>query len=848
MRLLLSLVGPRSGPLRSPSYIRAGMSEKYAPAEIEGQWQRRWAEAGVATVDTAVPGAEFYMLNMYPYPSGSRLHVGHGRNYILGDALYRRERMAGRKALNPMGWDAFGLPAENAAIQSGVHPREYTLGNIARMKEQLRALGCLYDWTKELASCDPAYYRWNQWLFLRMWERGLAYRKTAPVNWCPGCRTVLANEQVVDGRCERSDDPVEIRDLTQWFFRVTDYAERLLAGLDRLDHWSDRVKTMQRNWIGRSEGAEIHFEVEGLPEPITVFTTRPDTLYGATFLALAPEHPAVSRLAVASPGRAAIDAFVERVRRESRLERESEGGEKEGIATGAFALHPATRERIPVWLANFVLPEYGTGALMGVPAHDDRDFEFARKYGLPVRPVYRVPGEAPPDGAAMAEAQPHGGVLFGSGDWDGAPNGLEAIRVATGWLEARGLGRGKVGYRLRDWLISRQRYWGTPIPAIHCPACGVVPVPDADLPVLLPDDVEFRGAEGNPLEKSESFVRATCPKCGGPARRETDTMDTFVDSSWYYLRFLNPADAGRMVDTERVKRWLPVDQYIGGIEHAILHLLYARFVCRVLKDMGLVGIEEPFERLFNQGMITRLNPATGKIEKMSKSRGNTVSPDELIARFGADTVRLYTLFIGPPEKESEWSEEGVAGAYRFLNRVHELCARAAALSGEEGPADTPLRRLMHRTIERVSEDAARFHFHTAIAALMEYQKGIADALDEGGEAPGAVRAAVRTLLQLLHPIAPHLTEEWWHRLGERGFLLESRWPAYDPALATSLGVTLVVQVNGKVRGKLALPRGASEAEAMRRLDGDEKIRPWLAGKEITRTVFVPDRLLNLVVR
>jgi leucyl-tRNA synthetase len=822
--------------------------ERYAPAEIEGKWQRRWAEAGVATVDTAVPGDEFYMLNMYPYPSGSRLHVGHGRNYILGDALYRRERMAGRKALNPMGWDAFGLPAENAAIQSGVHPREYTLGNIARMKEQLEALGCLYDWTKELASCDPEYYRWNQWLFLRMWERGLAYRKTAPVNWCPGCRTVLANEQVVDGRCERSDDPVEIRDLTQWFFRVTDYAERLLTGLDGLDHWSDRVKTMQRNWIGRSEGAEIHFEIEGLPEPITVFTTRPDTLYGATFLALAPEHPAVAGLAAASPERAAIEAFVERVRRESRLEREAEGGAKEGIATGAFALHPATRKRIPVWLANFVLPEYGTGALMGVPAHDERDFEFARKYGLPVVPVYRVPGEAPPDGAAMAEAEPNGGVLFGSGDWDGTPNGPEAIRVATRWLEARGLGRGKVGYRLRDWLISRQRYWGTPIPAIHCPDCGVVPVPDADLPVLLPDDVEFRGAEGNPLENSESFVRATCPKCGGAARRETDTMDTFVDSSWYYLRFLNPQDAERMVDTERVRRWLPVDQYIGGIEHAILHLLYARFVCRVLKDMGLVNIEEPFERLFNQGMITRLNPATGKIEKMSKSRGNTVSPDELIARFGADTVRLYTLFIGPPEKESEWSEEGVAGAYRFLNRVHDLCARAGALSGEEGPADTPLRRLMHRTIERVSEDAARFHFHTAIAALMEYQKGIADALEGGTEAPGAVRAAVRALLQLLHPIAPHLTEEWWQRLGERGFLVESRWPTWDPALATSLDVTLVVQVNGRVRGKLELPRGASEAEAMRRLGGDEKIRPWLAGKEITRTVFVPDRLLNLVVR
>ncbi|HKD19106.1 MAG TPA: leucine--tRNA ligase [Thermoanaerobaculia bacterium] len=823
------------------------MSEKYRPADIESKWQRQWAERRVAEVDTAVPGDEFYMLNMYPYPSGSRLHVGHGRNYILGDALYRRERMAGRKALNPMGWDAFGLPAENAAIQSGVHPREYTLGNIARMKEQLYALGCLYDWSKELASCDPGYYKWNQWLFLRMWERGLAYRKTAPVNWCPGCRTVLANEQVVDGRCERSDDLVEIRDLTQWFFRVTDYAERLLKGLDGLEHWSDRVKTMQRNWIGRSEGAEVAFAVEGLSEPVAVFTTRPDTLYGATFLALAPEHPAVARIAERSADRGAIEAFVERVRRESRLEREAEGAEKEGLDTGVAARHPATGERIPVWLANFVLPEYGTGALMGVPAHDERDFEFARKYGLPIRPVYRTEGETI-DPAAMTEAMPHGGVLCNSGSWDGTPEGPEAIRVSIRWLEERGVGRGKVGYRLRDWLISRQRYWGTPIPAIHCPQCGVVPVPDSDLPVLLPDDVEFRGAEGNPLEKSESFVRAVCPKCGGPARRETDTMDTFVDSSWYYFRFLNPHDQARMVDTERVRRWLPVDQYIGGIEHAILHLLYARFVCRVMKDMGLVYLEEPFERLFNQGMITRLNPATGKIEKMSKSRGNTVSPDELIARFGADTVRLYTLFIGPPEKESEWSEEGVAGGYRFLNRVHDLCARVVGLSGEEGSPDSPLRRLTHRSVERVTEDAARFHFHTAIAALMEFQKGIADALDEGGEAPGAVRHAVKTLLQLLHPVAPHLTEEWWHRFGERGFLIESRWPSFDPALATSTGVTLVVQVNGKVRGRLQLPRGASETEAMRVLDGDDRIRPWLDGKEITRTVFVPDRLLNLVVR
>ena len=827
------------------------MTERYDPAAIEEKWRRRWEEARVAEVDTSVPGNEFYMLNMYPYPSASRLHVGHGRNYILGDALYRRERMAGRKALNPMGWDAFGLPAENAAIQSGVHPRDYTLANIARMKEQLRALGLLYDWSKELASCEPSYYRWNQWLFLRMWERGLAYRKTAPVNWCPGCRTVLANEQVVNGRCERSDDVVEVRDLTQWFFRVTDYAERLLAGLDAMPEWPERVKTMQRNWIGRSEGAEIFFRLEALVEPIAVFTTRPDTLFGATFLALAPEHPAVATLAERSPDRAAIEEFVERVRRESRLERESEGGVKEGRNTGFHALNPATGEPIPVWIANFVLPEYGTGAIMGVPAHDQRDFEFARQYAIPIRPVYRTE-EAELDPETMTAAAPHGGYLYGSGDWNGTPSGAEAIRRAAEWVEARGFGKGKTGYRLRDWLISRQSYWGTPIPAIHCPRCGVVPVPDQDLPVLLPDDVEFRGAEGNPLEKSRAFVETRCPRCGGEARRETDTMDTFVDSSWYYLRFLNPHDEHRMVDRERAARWMPVDQYVGGIEHAILHLLYARFVCRVLKDMELVDIEEPFERLFNQGMITRVNAATGRVEKMSKSRGNTVSPDELIERFGADTVRLCTLFIGPPEKESEWSEDGVSGAYRFLNRVHDLCARVreqgVGRPSDGGSVDTPLVRLAHRMIRRVTEDAARFHFHTAIAALMEFQRAIGEALESGSETAPVLTGATKTLLTLLHPIAPHLTEEWWERLGGKPFLLEAPWPKFDPELATTPRVTLVVQVNGKVRGRLDVERGEGEASAVELAQRDAQIRPWVEGREITRAVYVPDRLLNLVVR
>jgi leucyl-tRNA synthetase len=823
------------------------MAEKYDPASIEKKWQRRWEESRVAFVDTSAALDKFYMLNMFPYPSGSRLHVGHGRNYILGDALYRRQRMAGHTTLNPMGWDAFGLPAENAAIASGVHPREYTLANIARMKEQLGSLGLLYDWSKELASCDPRYYRWNQWLFLRMWERGLAYRRTAPVNWCPGCRTVLANEQVVEGRCERSDDVVEIRDLTQWFLRITDYAERLLAGLDTVD-WPERVKTMQRNWIGRSEGAEIGFAVDGLTDPLWVFTTRPDTLYGATFLALAPEHPAAQVLAERSPAGGQIRDFIDRVRRESRLERESETGEKEGMDTGATAVNPATGEAIPVWLANFVLPDYGTGAIMAVPAHDQRDFEFARKYHLPIRPVYRTDaGESDP--ATMTEAIPHGGYLYRSGEWDGTPSGAEAIHKAVEWVEAHGFGKGKIGYRLRDWLISRQRYWGTPIPAVHCSSCGVVPVPDSDLPVLLPEDVAFRGAEGNPLEQSEAFVRTTCPSCGGPARRETDTMDTFVDSSWYYLRFLNPDDDTKMIDPDRAGLWMPVDQYVGGIEHAILHLLYARFVCRVLKDLGLVALEEPFARLFNQGMITRLNPSSGKIEKMSKSRGNTVSPDELIEKFGADTVRLYTLFIGPPEKESEWSEEGVAGAWRFLQRVHELCARVQALPASgDGPADTPLVRLQHRTIQRVTEDAERFHFHTAVAALMEYQKGIGEAIESGTEAAGAIRSAVRTLLQLLHPVAPHITEEWWERFGWEGMVLQSRWPAFDRELARAPRVTLVVQVNGKVRGKLDVERGAREEEALALARADEKIRPWVDGKELTRSVYVPDRLLNLVVR
>ena len=821
----------------------------FDPSAFEAKWQERWADARVAYVDTAeAAGPEkFYMLMMFPYPSGDRLHVGHGRNYILGDAVYRYFRMRGRKALNPMGWDAFGLPAENAAIKSGVPPREYTSRNIVAMKAQFRAWGILYDWSKELASCDPSYYRWNQWIFLKMWERGLAYRRKAPVNWCPGCRTVLANEQVIDGRCERSGDLVETRDLEQWFFKITEYAERLLSGLDALSDWPEKVKTMQRNWIGKSSGASIRFPIPDLDETLTVFTTRPDTLYGATFLALAPEHPLVGRIARGSARRAELEAFVARVRKESRIDREAEAGVKEGLDTGISAVNPATGERIPIWLANFVLPDYGEGAIMSVPAHDRRDFEFARKFALPIRPVYR-PAEGRLDPDAMTEAWVEEGVVTGSGDWDGTP-AEEAVERAIRTIEERGWGARRITYRLRDWLISRQRYWGTPIPAVYCDGCGLVPEKEENLPVLLPADVEFKGAEGNPLTRSESFVNTVCPRCGGPGRRETDTMDTFVDSSWYFLRFVDPKNDRFPFDRAIVARWLPVDQYVGGIEHAILHLLYARFFCRVLRDLGLIGFDEPFARLFNQGMITRLNPATGKIEKMSKSRGNTVSPDELIAQYGADTERVYTLFMGPPEKECEWSPDGVAGAYRFLARVHDVCTAVAEMprSGEVG--DTPLVRKAHQTIRRVTDDIDRFHFNVVVSALMEFQRALTDAALEGaevGETPAALHFAARVLLRLLHPVAPHLTEELWERFGEPPFLLEAPWPEADPAMLLEDSIEIRIQVQGKLRDKIVVERDLGAAEVERRAQERETVRRWLGGKR-ARAYFNPQKqIINFV--
>jgi leucyl-tRNA synthetase len=841
---------------------------QYRPTEIEPKWQQRWAEAKVAEIDVAAPGQKLYMLNMFPYPSGD-LHVGHGRNYILGDALYRYFRMQGRAALNPMGWDAFGLPAENAAIKNRTHPRPWTLANIERMKKQFARWGILYDWSKEVASCEPEYYRWNQWLFLQLYKRGLAYRGTAPVNWCPQDQTVLANEQVVDGRCERCGALVEQRELSQWFFRITDYADRLDAGLDTLEHWPEKVKLMQRNWIGRSLGADVDFPVPSLGHPIRVFTTRPDTIYGATFMVLAPEHPDVTKLIADHPDRGAIEQWITGVRNQSALERQEAG--KEGRFTGRTAINPFTEEEIPIWLGNFVLPQYGTGAIMSVPAHDQRDFEFAQQYGLPIRVVVAAAGQegTASDTAALTEAftfKDDSGVSVNSGPISGLPV-PKAIERIIEIIEQRALGRGTVRYRLRDWLISRQRYWGTPIPMIFCGKCGLVPVPEQQLPVTLPLDVPFTGREGNPLAKHEAFVNVECPQCHAPAKRETDTMDTFVDSSWYFLRFITPRDDQKIFAPELVNRWLPVDQYIGGIEHAILHLLYARFITRTLHDMGLLSFEEPFTRLFNQGVITKegykdgsgswVAPSevqwrdekpyrgdellTPEVTKMSKSRLNVVPPDELIARYGADTERVYTLFIAPPEKEAAWSDEGVIGAYRFLGRVWAMGVKITAATGESAAPPAHLIRKMHQTIDAVTSRIERFEFNTAISALMELSNAL-------GDAGGDHREPYETLLKLLHPFAPHMTEELWAMLGNEPFVLTSQWPVADRALMQEDTVVIAVQVNGKLRGQVEVAAPPEEARVMDAVFSNEKIRGWVDGKEVVKKIYVPGKLVNVVIR
>ena len=805
---------------------------RYVPQEIEPKWQEVWADRGVMRADDASRKPKFYNLVMFPYPSGP-LHMGHMRNYVIGDLLSRFKRMQGFEVLNPMGWDAFGLPAENDAIQrgGGVHPEDWTRGNIVIAKRQLGIMGVLYDWDREVTTCDPAYYRWTQDLFLLFLEHGLAHRMMSPVNWCPVDKTVLANEQVINGRCWRHPDvEVEKRDLEQWFLRITKYADALLDDLAMLDHWPEKVRVMQANWIGRSEGVEVEFPIDEHPgESMRIYTTRPDTLFGVTFMVLAPEHPLVEKLTVASQQRA-VREVVEAARKEREIDRMSSEVKRLGASTGAFAVNPLNGKKVPIWVADYVLITYGTGAIMAVPAHDQRDFDFARQFGLPIRHVIE-----PPSGAhgELDSAHTGPGVMVNSGQFDGLDNVIGAQRVAE-FIEQRGIGNRSVKFRLRDWLISRQRYWGCPIPVVHCEVDGIVPVPRDQLPVLLPR--EYR-----PLADNADFWRTKCPKCGRDARRETDTMDTFIDSSWYFLRYTSAHDDTQAYDPELANHWMAVDQYTGGVEHAILHLLYSRFFQKVLHDVGRLEHIEPFTRLFTQGMIKR----GGMV--MSKSKGNGVAPDDLVARDGADGARIYELFIGPPDEDAEWSDAAIAGPVRFLQQVWRLVEspESFAVTRSDASADV-LRRRMHQTIRRVTEDYESFHFNTAVAALMEFANALQKYLQGGGRRDEDWQLALRALILLVNPMAPHVGEELWSRVGGHGLAADAAWPEFDAAVAAEPEVTLVVQVGGKVRERLTVAAGLSEGQALAAAMASERIRSALNGGRPAKVVYVPDRLINLV--
>jgi leucyl-tRNA synthetase len=815
------------------------MPEKnYDPQQLEMKWMERWRDAALYRADTDPSKPKYYVLEMLPYPSGT-LHMGHLRNYTIGDALARYKWMRGFNVLHPMGWDAFGLPAENAAIERGLHPRDWTLGNIAEMKRTLERYAFSYDWSREISTCEPEYYRWNQWFFLKMYERGLAYRKKAWVNWCPQCATVLANEQVQDGVCWRhKSTPVEQRELEQWFLRITAYAEQLLEDIRQLEgHWPERVLTMQRNWIGRSEGAEIVFRLDD-GRPIPIFTTRVDTIFGATCVLLAPEHPLSAELTPAE-ARAQLKAMID-----ARARRDLAETEKEGIFTGRYAINPYNHERLPIWIANFVLMEYGTGAIMAVPAHDQRDFEFCRKYGIEIRPVIRPVGEPLADASAMQEAFVEDGIVERSGEFSGLAS-AEARRRMTEKAEREGFGKAAVTYRLKDWGISRQRYWGTPIPMIHCPDCGIVPVPESDLPVVLPLNVQITGRGRSPLENVPEFINVACPRCKGPARRESDTMDTFVDSSWYFYRYCDPHNDRLPYDPEIIAYWFPIDQYIGGIEHAILHLIYSRFFCKVMRDLGLIRHDEPVRRLFTQGMVLKDGAA------MSKSRGNVVGADDLASRYGADTGRLFVLFAAPPEKELEWQDTGVEGMHRFLARTYRFVTRNVdrVRSNEAGDpeADRRALRKLHQTVRKITQDfEVRWHFNTSIAALMELLNEL-HAL-EARLSAAVLREALEKITLMLAPFVPYLAEELWEELGRQGPVFKQPWPEYDEELAREEEVEVVVQVNGRVRSHIRVPLGAPREELERLALQDDKIRSFVEGKQIVRVIVVPDKLVNVVVR
>jgi leucyl-tRNA synthetase len=821
--------------------------EPYDPQAIEAKWQRIWEDRKQNEVREDPDRPKYYLCEMLPYPSGD-LHVGHARNYTLGDVIGRFLRMRGNNVLHPMGWDAFGLPAENAAIQRGIHPREWTAHNIANMRRQLRRLGVAYDWSREIDTSSPEYYRWTQWLFLMMYRRGLAYKKEAPVNWCPNDNTVLANEQAEGGVCWRCGTKVERRLLKQWFFGITEYADKLLAGLDALPEWPDRIKTVQRNWIGRSEGHTVSFAVDGAPdERIQVFTTRLDTIFGATFLAIAPEHPLVDQLSRDTPQRAAVEEFAAAMKDKSEIDR-TQLMAKQGVFSGGYVLHPFRRARVPVWVTNYVLATYGSGAVMGVPAHDERDLEFARKYGLEVVNVI-APAKSqtePSVGAAFVED----GVLMNSGEFNGLTSAQARDRIGAA-LEAAGNGEPTVNYKLRDWLISRQRYWGAPIPFVNCPDHGLVPVPEEDLPVLLPDEAPFTGVSGSPLEAVPSWLNVACPKCGGPAKREAETMDTFMCSSWYFLRYLSPHDTKAPWEVDDAKFWAPIDRYIGGAEHAVLHLMYARFFYKVLNEAGLVPGDEPFLRLFNQGLVLGENN-----ERMSKSRGNVVSIDAMADTHGADALRVFEMFAGPPDAEFPWSTAGIAGATRTLARIwrlvlaHPGCCTDPPTSDAGTVDDRDLRYAIHAKIKQITDELGdRMHLNTCVAAIMtllnELETGAAAV--ENGPSRQTVNEGLRALVLLVAPFAPHIAEELWERSGGSGSVHVQAWPSYDAAALVRSSLPVVVQVNGKRRAAVSCAPGSSEEDVVALAMREATVTAQLDGKTVRKRIFVPDKLLNLVV-
>ncbi len=823
------------------------MNEQYKFREIETKWQKVWQDTDVFHVTEDPNKEKFYCLEMFPYPSG-KLHMGHVRNYSIGDVVARYKTMNGYNVLHPIGFDSFGLPAENAAIKNQTHPAVWTSSNIAFMEQQLRELGLSYDWDREACTYKEEYYRWMQWIFIRFYKKGLAYKKENPVNWCPSCATVLANEQVVEGCCERCGTQVTKKKLSQWYFKITDYADRLLDNLDKLPGWPEKVKTMQRNWIGRSYGYEVTFKLKDGDLPMTVYTTRVDTIYGVSFMVISPEHPYVDELIAGRPEEAACREYIEQAKRQSDIERSSTTKEKTGQFTGRYVINPATGEEIPLYLADYVLMGYGTGIVMGVPAHDQRDFEFASKFGLPIVPVVD-PGTAEVDLNNLTAAFEAEGTMINSGEFSGMPN-KDAIAAIGDSFVARGIGKKTKNFKLRDWLISRQRYWGTPIPMIYCEKCGWVPEDEDKLPVILPTDVEFTGKGESPIATSKTFVDTKCPCCGGAAKREVDTMDTFLDSSWYFLRYTDARNDKACFDVEKAKYWMPVDQYIGGVEHAIMHLMYARFFTMVLYDLGLCSVEEPFTNLLTQGMV--LKDGT----KMSKSIGNVVSPEDIVNKYGADTARLFILFAAPPERELEWSDTGVEGSYKFLNRVYRLVYDMAgqtkgipAVYKVETKDDKQLAFVLNNTVKRVTDDInKRFNFNTAISAIMELTNEMYRYKELDDVNMGMLRDATEKLVLVLSPFAPHICEEMWEGLGMEGLIYHAQWPTFDPAALVKDSVEIVVQINGKIREKLDVPSGLSKEDFEKTVLEDASVKALTDGHNIVKVVAVPDKLVNIVIK